>query len=157
MNANSNRIKCERALSLWRCFRRECLEPPTTGSISSGNIEAALMLMENGVARRCTLCGCCTFQCQGDHYSCQRKDELRSNLSSIQQCRPEQKLLEITDRIVCTTNPAVLPDGIEVADTPLPKTDPHICSKPYSQIVDYHQDLSDLIATCQHHTCCLAA
>ena len=39
----------------------------------------------------------------------------------------------------------------------LAKTNPHICSKPYSEIEDYHQDLSDLIATCQRHTRCSAA
>ena len=40
------------------------------------------------------------------------------------------------DRIVTTINPAVLPDGSNVADTPLPKTNPHICNQPYSEVVD---------------------
>ena len=71
--------------------------------------------------------------------------------------QPVQEILEYVDRIVSTTNPAVLPDGSNVADAPLPKTNPHICSKPYSEVADYHQDLSDLIATCQRHSRCSAA
>ena len=71
--------------------------------------------------------------------------------------QPEHELLEFVDRIVYTTNPAILADGSNVADAPLPKTNPHICSKPYSEIEDYQQDLSDLIATCQRHTRCSAA
>ena len=69
----------------------------------------------------------------------------------------KHELLEFVDRIVSTTNPAILADGSNVADAPLPKTNPHVCSKPYSEIVDYSQDLSDLIATCQRHTRCSAA
>lgn len=69
----------------------------------------------------------------------------------------KQQLIEYINRTVSTINPAVLPDGSNVADAPLPKTSPHICTKPYSEVVDYHQDLADLIATCQHHTRCSAA
>ena len=70
---------------------------------------------------------------------------------------PQQQLLECVDRIVTTINPAVFPDGSNVADAPLPKTNPHICNQPYSEVVDYHQDLADLIATCQRHIRCSAA
>ena len=72
-------------------------------------------------------------------------------------CTPEEEFLQFVDRTVSTVNPAVLPDGSNVADAPLPKTSPHICNKPYSEVVDYRQDLNDLIATCQRHTRCSAA
>ena len=39
----------------------------------------------------------------------------------------------------------------------LPKTNPHICNKLYSEVEDHHQDLNDLIATCQRYTRCSAA
>ena len=65
--------------------------------------------------------------------------------------------LEYVDKTVTTINPAVLPNGSNVADAPLPKTNPHICNKPYSEVVDFNEDLSDLIATCQRHTRCSAA
>ena len=69
----------------------------------------------------------------------------------------EREFLEYVDRTVSTVNPAVLPDGNNVADAPLPKTNPHICNKPYSEVTDFHQDLADLIATCQRHTRCSSA
>ena len=56
-----------------------------------------------------------------------------------------------------TTNPAILPDGSNVDDAPLPKTNPHICNLPYAEVEDFDQDLADLIATCQRHTRCSAA
>ena len=34
------------------------------------------------------------------------------------------------------------------------KVNPHICNIPYCDVDNYHQDLSDLIATCQRHTRC---
>ena len=37
------------------------------------------------------------------------------------------------------------------------KLTPHICNQPYAGIEDFNQDLTDLIATCQRHTCCSAA
>ena len=67
------------------------------------------------------------------------------------------ELLKYVDGIVTTINPAVLPDGSNVDDAPTPKTNPHICNKPYSEIEDINQDLADLIATCQRHTRCSAA
>ena len=36
-------------------------------------------------------------------------------------------------------------------------TDTHICNKAYSDVTDFHQDLSELVATCQHHTRCSEA
>jgi len=38
----------------------------------------------------------------------------------------KQQLIEYINRTVSTINPAVLPDGSNVADAPLPKTNPHI-------------------------------
>lgn len=70
----------------------------------------------------------------------------------------EGEFLEYVDRTVTTVNPAVLTtDGSNVADAPQPKTDLHICNKPYSEVTNFHQDLVDLIATCQCHTRCSSA
>lgn len=68
-----------------------------------------------------------------------------------------QELIQYINRTVTTINPAILPDGSNIADAPLPKTNPHICNKPYTDVEDHHQDLIDLIATCQRHTRCSAA
>ena len=68
----------------------------------------------------------------------------------------KQELLQYVDRIVTTVNPAVLPDGSNTDTAPPPKTDPHICNKPYSEVKDFQQDLTDLVATCQRHTRCSA-
>ena len=51
----------------------------------------------------------------------------------------------------------VVSDGSSKADTPVSKTNPHICNKPYSEVIDFDEDLSDLIATCQCHTRCSTA
>ena len=69
----------------------------------------------------------------------------------------QQELVTYIDKTVSTLNPAVLPDGSNVADAPLPKTNPHVCNKGYAEVQDHHQDLCDLIATCQRHTRCSAA
>ncbi len=69
----------------------------------------------------------------------------------------QQELIKHINRTVSTINPAVLPDGSNVSDAPLPKTNPHVCNKRYSEVEDHHQDLNDLIATCQRHTRCSAA
>ena len=66
-------------------------------------------------------------------------------------------LITFINKTVTTINPAVLPDGSNVSDAPLPKTNPHVCNKAYSEVEDHHQDLCDLIATCQRHTRCSAA
>ena len=69
----------------------------------------------------------------------------------------KEELLKCIDSNVSTTNPAVLPDGSNADDAPPPKTHPHVCNKPYSEVEDFQQDLSDLVATCQRHTRCSAA
>jgi len=68
-----------------------------------------------------------------------------------------EELITYIDRTVSTTNPAVLHDGSNVSDAPLPKLHPHACNQSYLQVEDHHQDLNDLIATCQRHTRCSAA
>ena len=62
------------------------------------------------------------------------------------------EIITHSDQLVSTTNPALLPDGSNVADAPAPKVDPHICNKAYWDIQDFDQDLADLVATCQRHT-----
>ena len=69
----------------------------------------------------------------------------------------KEKIIEYADKIISTINPAVLPDGSNISDAPPPKVDPHVCNKPYSQVTDTQEDLSDLIATCQRHTRCSEA
>ena len=69
----------------------------------------------------------------------------------------KEELIRYVDKIVTTPNPAILPDGSNTDDAPTPKTNPHICSKPYDRIEDFNQDLADLVATRQRHTCCSAA
>ena len=64
------------------------------------------------------------------------------------------ELIKFIDKLVCTKNPAVLPDGSNLANAPSAKLDPHVCSQSYSQIEDYNSDLTDLVATCQRHTHC---
>ena len=68
-----------------------------------------------------------------------------------------EALLQYVDKFVSTTNPAILTDGSNVDEAPPPKTNPHICNLPYSEVEDFDQDLADLIATCQRHTRCSAA
>ena len=66
----------------------------------------------------------------------------------------KEKIIEYADKIISTINPAVLPDGSKVSDAPPAKVDPHICNKSFSQVTDFEEDLTDLIATCQRHTRC---
>ena len=42
-------------------------------------------------------------------------------------------------------------------DAPPPKTNPHICNVAYDKIMNFNQDLADLVATCQRHTRCSVA
>ena len=69
----------------------------------------------------------------------------------------KEELIRYVDKVVTTLNPAFVPDGSNADDAPTPKTNPHICNKPYDRIEDFNQDLADLVATCQRHTCCSAA
>ena len=64
----------------------------------------------------------------------------------------EEEITKHADQLVSTINPAVLPDGSNMADAPAPKVDPHICNKAYGDVQDLDQDLADLVATC--HTRC---
>ena len=68
----------------------------------------------------------------------------------------EDQLIIIIDKTVSTINPAVLHDGSNICDAPLPKIDPHICNKKFSDIESYSLT-DDLIATCQRHTRCSTA
>ena len=61
----------------------------------------------------------------------------------------KEALIQHVDKIVSTTNPAVLPDGSNLDDALSPKTNPHICNLPYAEVEDFNQDLADLITTCQ--------
>ena len=49
------------------------------------------------------------------------------------------EFLEYVDKTVTTINRAVLPNGSNVADAVLPKTNPHIYNKLYSEVVDFHE------------------
>lgn len=77
-------------------------------------------------------------------------------LTSSDECSSSRKedLIKYIDSLVTTFNPAVLPDGSNLHDAPTPRINPHICSKPYSEVEDHQQDLIDLISTCQRHTRC---
>ena len=77
--------------------------------------------------------------------------------SAVEDPSSLENLIKYIDRTVTTINPAVLPDGSNVSDAPLPKTDPHVCNKSYLEVEDHHQDYMDSIATCQRHTRCSAA
>lgn len=67
------------------------------------------------------------------------------------------EIIRYANSIVSTCNRAVLPDGSNLDHAPTPKTDPHICNQVYSDVQDFDQDLTDLIATCQRHTRCSAS
>ena len=66
----------------------------------------------------------------------------------------KEELIKFIDSIVKTINPAVLLDGSNLDNAPPPRVNPHICSKSYTEVEDYQQDLIDLISTCQRHTRC---
>ena len=68
-----------------------------------------------------------------------------------------EQTVRFIDSLVSTTNPALLPDGSNLAEAPLPQTSPHVCNKAYADVEDYHVDLTQLIATCQRNTTCSAA
>ena len=62
------------------------------------------------------------------------------------------QLIEFINSVVCTHNPAVLPDGSNLDNAPHATIDPHICSHLYSDA-----DLIELVSTCQRHTRCLTS
>ena len=59
--------------------------------------------------------------------------------------------------VVATINPAVLPDGSNISEAPRAQVDPRICNKAYKDVVDFDEDLAQLVATCQRHTKCSSA
>ena len=65
-----------------------------------------------------------------------------------------RQLINFIDSLVCTHNPAVLPDGSNLDNAPNASINPHVCSRPYSDIGDYNADLIELVSTCQRHTRC---
>ena len=68
-----------------------------------------------------------------------------------------QEIVQYADRTVTTLNPAQSSTANSDTQWPIPVTNPHICNKSYLDIQDYHQDLCDLVATCQRHTRCSEA
>ena len=75
-------------------------------------------------------------------------------LSDESSASQKEELIKFIDSMVSTTNPAVLLDGSNLDNAPPPRVHPHICSKSYTEVEDYQQDLIDLISTCQRHTRC---
>lgn len=65
-----------------------------------------------------------------------------------------QHLVDYIDKTISTINPAVQLDGSDIDSAPPLCVDPHICNVAYADVEDVHQDLIDLIATCQRHTRC---
>ena len=63
-------------------------------------------------------------------------------------------LIKYVDALISTGNQARC-SNIDAA--PHPVTDPHVSHKPYSEVEDFEADQVNLVATCQHHTCCSAA
>ncbi len=68
-----------------------------------------------------------------------------------------EEILSYVDGLISTTNPAIAGDVSDAESAPIPKTNPHVCNKPYAEVEDFSMDLVDLIATCQRHTRCSAA
>ena len=68
-----------------------------------------------------------------------------------------EEITSYVDGIISTINPAIAADGSDAASAPLPKTNPHVCNKAYTEVKDFKLDLVDLIATCQRHTRCSTA
>ena len=66
----------------------------------------------------------------------------------------KHRLFDFIDSLVCTHNPGILPDGSNLDNAPSESIDPHVCSRPYSQIEDHNTDLIKLVANCQRHTQC---
>lgn len=62
-----------------------------------------------------------------------------------------RQLFDFIDSFVCTHNPAVLPDGSNLDTAPNASINPHVYSRPHSDIEDYN---ADLVSTCQRHTRC---
>ena len=68
-----------------------------------------------------------------------------------------QEVISYADKTVTTLNPAQSGSADSDTQWPLPVTNPHICNKSYLDVQDHHQDLCELVATCQRHTRCSEA
>ena len=68
-----------------------------------------------------------------------------------------EEIILYADRTVTTLNPAQSSTADSDTQWPLPVTNPHVCNKSYLDIQDHHQDLCELMATCQRHTRCSEA
>ena len=78
------------------------------------------------------------------------------NILAVEDQSSQEDLIRYIDKIVSTTNPAILRDGSNASDAPQPRVNPHICNKLYTDVEDHQEDLNHLIATCQRHTRCSA-
>ena len=70
------------------------------------------------------------------------------------QISEREQLINYIDSLICTSNPAILPDGSNAQHAPPPRFDPHPCGLNYKDIHNYQEDLANLVATCQRHTRC---
>jgi len=68
-----------------------------------------------------------------------------------------EEVIRYADRTVTTLNPAQSSSASNESQWPTPVTNPHICNKSYLDVEDHHQDLCELVATCQRHTRCSEA
>ena len=84
-------------------------------------------------------------------------DKLLSTTDETELQALKDEMIHYADTLISTCNPAVLPDGSNLAYAPYPKTDPHVCNTAYSDVTDFEEDLADLVATCQRHTRCSPA
>ena len=76
------------------------------------------------------------------------------NQGVVQEVSMQQQIAQYVDKIVSTVNPAILADGSNESDAPLPQVDHHVCNKCFDSVDDYKKDLKELIPTCQRHTRC---
>ena len=68
-----------------------------------------------------------------------------------------REVIQHADRTVTTLNPALSSSADSDSQWPAPETNPHVCNKSYLDVQDHHQDLCELVATCQRHTRCSEA
>ena len=69
----------------------------------------------------------------------------------------KEEIIQYANKVITTINPVVAPDGSNVEDAPPPFTQSHVCNKSYLDVEDHHENLSQLIATCQRHRRCSEA
>ena len=67
------------------------------------------------------------------------------------------EIIKYADKTVTTLNPAIQDSASSDIQFPQPVTNLHVCNKPYLEVQDHHQDLCELVATCQRHTRCSGA